>query len=105
MLRALGGHAAPTADGCVVDGPQRLHGGFIDTRGDHRMLMAAAVAGLAAGGAPDLSDPRGFPGFFPSFLGGMRAPRAPPPGGGVTPSAPGTRRPISGPAQGPFYAA
>lgn len=73
MLRALGGHAAPTADGCVVDGPQRLHGGFIDTRGDHRMLMAAAVAGLTASGPLDLSDPWCFQVSYPSFLDDMRA--------------------------------
>src|SRR3989475_105954 len=73
MLRALGGHAEPTADGCIVHGPERLHGGFIDTRGDHRMLMAAAVAGLAAGGPLDLSDPWCFQVSYPSFLDDMRA--------------------------------
>src|SRR2546428_894896 len=82
MLRALGGHAEPTADGCIVHGPKRLHGGFIDTRGDHRMLMAAAVAGLAAGGPPGPPAPRGLQGFFPPFLGDMRGPRGPPSGGG-----------------------
>jgi len=50
-----------------------LHGGFIDTRGDHRMLMAAAVAGLTAGGPLDISDPWCFRVSYPSFLNDMRA--------------------------------
>ena len=73
MLRRLGGDAKPTPDGCVVHGPGRLHGGFIDARGDHRMLMAAAVAGLAAGEPLDISDPWCFQVSYPSFLDDMRA--------------------------------
>jgi len=37
------------------------------------MLMAAAVAGLAAGGPLDLSDPWCFQVSYPSFLDDMRA--------------------------------
>jgi len=73
MLRALGGRAEPTPDGCIVRGPDRLHGTFVDARGDHRMMMAAAVAGLAAGGPLDISDPWCFRVSYPSFLDDMRA--------------------------------
>jgi len=73
MLRALGADAAPTADGCVVHGPASLHGAFIDSRADHRILMAAAIAGLAADDSVDISDPWCFRVSYPSFLDDMRA--------------------------------
>ncbi len=47
-LRGLGADIEETADGFVVRGdgtPPR--GGAIDARGDHRMAMLGAVAGLA----------------------------------------------------------
>jgi len=73
MLRALGGRVQPTPDGCIILGPNRLHGAFVDSRGDHRILMAAAVAGLAAEDAVDISDPGCFRISYPSFLEDMRA--------------------------------
>ena len=73
MLRALGAHAEPTADGCVVDGPASLRGAFVDSRADHRILMAAAIAGLAADDSVDISDPWCFRVSYPSFLDDMRA--------------------------------
>jgi 3-phosphoshikimate 1-carboxyvinyltransferase len=72
MLRALGGHAQETEDGCVVSGPTRLLAGSVDSRGDHRILMAAAVAGLVARGPVDISDPWCFRASYPSFLDDMR---------------------------------
>jgi len=73
MLRALGARAEPTPDGCVVHGPASLHGAFIDARADHRVLMAAAIAGLAADDSVDISDPWCFRVSYPSFLDDMRA--------------------------------
>jgi len=73
MLRALGAHAEPTAGGCVVRGPAKLRGAFIDSRADHRILMAAAIAGLAADDSVDISDPWCFRVSYPSFLDDMRA--------------------------------
>jgi 3-phosphoshikimate 1-carboxyvinyltransferase len=71
VLTALGAHAKATADGCVVSGPSRLIGRPIDSRGDHRILMAAAVAGLVAHGFVDISDPWCFRVSYPSFLEDM----------------------------------
>jgi 3-phosphoshikimate 1-carboxyvinyltransferase len=68
-LRALGVRAQGTEDGLTVTGvPARPRGGRIASRGDHRIAMLAAVAGLASregvriqdAGAVDVS----FPGFF-----------------------------------------
>ena len=50
MLTALGAKAEPTDDGLVVTGPARLHGATVDSHGDHRIAMSAAIAGLVADG-------------------------------------------------------
>ena len=48
-LRGLGADIEATADGFVVRGDgSRLRGGVIDSRGDHRIAMLGAVAGLAS---------------------------------------------------------
>jgi 3-phosphoshikimate 1-carboxyvinyltransferase len=49
-LRGLGGEIEATDDGFVVTGGggDALRGGTIDARGDHRMAMLGAVAGLAS---------------------------------------------------------
>lgn len=67
-LRVLGADIAETADGMVIRGPTRLHGGAVDAGGDHRMAMAFAVAALVA------SDPVSIAGWestaisYPGFL-------------------------------------
>jgi 3-phosphoshikimate 1-carboxyvinyltransferase len=48
LVRAFGGHAEAEGDDLVVHGG-RPRPGTVDAGGDHRMAMAAAVAGLAAG--------------------------------------------------------
>lgn len=47
-LTGLGADIAATADGLVVTGRGELEGGSIDSRGDHRLAMLGAVAGLAS---------------------------------------------------------
>jgi len=47
-LRGLGATIEATQDGFAVTGGGRLRGGTIDARGDHRMAMLGAVAGLAS---------------------------------------------------------
>jgi 3-phosphoshikimate 1-carboxyvinyltransferase len=47
-LRALGGKVEATEDGMVVEGSGGLRGGSIESRGDHRIAMLGAVAGLAS---------------------------------------------------------
>ena len=68
-LRRIGGHARSTDDGFRIRGvPARLRGGVMDSRGDHRLALLAAVAGVASregvelrgGDAVDTS----FPGFY-----------------------------------------
>ena len=47
-LRGLGGQIEALPDGFVVTGTGRLRGGAIDARGDHRLALLGAVAGLAS---------------------------------------------------------
>ncbi|HVO59960.1 MAG TPA: 3-phosphoshikimate 1-carboxyvinyltransferase [Terriglobales bacterium] len=67
-LRAMGARVEERADGLAVPGDQSLHGAEIDSRGDHRIAMAFAVAALRAQGATrilnaDAADVS-YPGFF-----------------------------------------
>jgi 3-phosphoshikimate 1-carboxyvinyltransferase len=48
-LRRLGARVEALPDGLEVTGPSSLHGGVVDARGDHRVALAFAVAGLATG--------------------------------------------------------
>ena len=70
-LRALGAHIRATDDGFVVSGVPHGCGATIDARGDHRIAMLGAVAGLASARA-SRSGTRlrrvSFPGFRPSRL-------------------------------------
>jgi 3-phosphoshikimate 1-carboxyvinyltransferase len=47
-LRELGGEAEAFEDGFVVTGTGGLRGGVVESRGDHRLAMLGAVAGLAS---------------------------------------------------------
>ena len=49
-LRGLGAEIEEFEDGFRLRGPQALRGGTVDSRGDHRIAMSFAVAGLAAEG-------------------------------------------------------
>jgi 3-phosphoshikimate 1-carboxyvinyltransferase len=47
-LRGLGAEIEATDDGFAVSGSGGLRGGTIDSRGDHRLAMMGAIAGLAS---------------------------------------------------------
>jgi 3-phosphoshikimate 1-carboxyvinyltransferase len=66
-LQAVGATAGADGDTLVVEGG-RLRGGVVDAHGDHRIAMAAAVAGLASAGDPVSIDgwesvATSYPGF------------------------------------------
>jgi 3-phosphoshikimate 1-carboxyvinyltransferase len=70
FLRNMGARIQELPDGLIIDGPTPLHGCTVDPKDDHRIAMAAAVAGLIAqgdqateiknAGCADVS----YPGFF-----------------------------------------
>jgi len=77
VLRAVGAHIHATPDGFQVKGvPTRLRGGTLDSRGDHRIAMLGAVAGLVSREGVEIvgaeSVAVSFPGFF-DLLDSLRA--------------------------------
>jgi 3-phosphoshikimate 1-carboxyvinyltransferase len=68
-LRRVGGHIRATRDGFRIKGvPARLRGGVVDSRGDHRLAMLGAVAGISSRDGVELRGAEAvdtsFPGFF-----------------------------------------
>jgi len=68
-LRASGARVRSTPDGWVVTGvPTRLRGGRVDARGDHRIAMLGAVAGLSSREGVEIEGAEtvavSFPGFY-----------------------------------------
>jgi len=68
-LRRIGAHIRATSDGFRIRGvPTRLRGGSVDSRGDHRVAMLGAIAGLASREGVELEGAEvvdvSFPGFF-----------------------------------------
>jgi len=72
-LRALGADIEATADGFAVRGNGGLRGGTIDARGDHRMAMMGAVAGLASSEGVEVlgmdAAAVSYPGFVEDLAG------------------------------------
>jgi 3-phosphoshikimate 1-carboxyvinyltransferase len=72
MIAALGGRARATDDGMEIEGNAHLRGGArVATAGDHRLVMAAAVAALACREPVEIDQPESaavsFPAFFPTL--------------------------------------
>jgi len=77
MLRALGGDVEATDDGLLINGKKSLRGGAVAGAGDHRIVMAAAVASCACENPVVIEGceavGKSYPGFFDDFrsLGGI----------------------------------
>jgi 3-phosphoshikimate 1-carboxyvinyltransferase len=67
-LRAMGADVEEFEDGLRVAGPTRLRGAKIDSRGDHRIAMTFAVAGLIADGETEIKDSECVSVSFPEFF-------------------------------------
>ncbi len=67
MVRALGGEAEVQGDDLVIAGGG-LDGGTTDPHGDHRMAMAAAIAGLGARGTVEVEGMEAADVSFPGFV-------------------------------------
>jgi 3-phosphoshikimate 1-carboxyvinyltransferase len=67
-LRGLGADIEETSDGFVVRGDgSPLRGGTIDSRGDHRLAMLGAVAGLASKEGVEVLDMKAAAVSYPGF--------------------------------------
>lgn len=77
MLNRLGGNVTVTADGLDIQPTGGLHGGEIDSFGDHRIVMAAAIAALRCDGEVIIRNAgaaeKSYPDFFKDYtkLGGI----------------------------------
>lgn len=73
-LKRMGAKVEERPDGLRVEGHSAgpLHGAEIDPRGDHRIAMAFAVAGLAAQGETRIFDPACAGVSFPNFFSELR---------------------------------
>jgi 3-phosphoshikimate 1-carboxyvinyltransferase len=75
-LGALGGKITPTDDGFIVEGTGGLVGGTLNSRGDHRMAMIGALAGLASREGVEVIDIEAAAVSYPTFLDDLAALRS-----------------------------
>ncbi len=68
ILSRLGANVEATDDGMAIHGPTPLKGNAVDSFGDHRLAMMAAIAGLIARGETTINGWEcvnvSFPGFY-----------------------------------------
>jgi len=67
-LRAMGCEVEEFGDGLRVGGPAKLHGARVDSRGDHRIAMSFAIAGLLAEGETEIGGSECVAVSFPEFF-------------------------------------
>jgi 3-phosphoshikimate 1-carboxyvinyltransferase len=72
-LGALGADVEATQDGFVVRGTGGLRGGSIDSRGDHRLAMVGAVAGLASREGVEVAGMEAAAISYPGFSADLAA--------------------------------
>jgi 3-phosphoshikimate 1-carboxyvinyltransferase len=71
-FRRMGVVIETSPDGFAIPGRQKFHAARIDSRGDHRIAMAFAVAALAADGACEIEDAEAASVSFPEFFSTLR---------------------------------
>lgn len=72
MLHALGAEAEAHEEGLSVTGPARFHGAHVDSHGDHRIAMSAAIAGLVADGPVTVARWESVATSYPGFEEDLR---------------------------------
>ena len=77
LLNRLGGKVTATADGLEIEPVEQLHGGTVDSCGDHRIAMCAAVAATRCTGEVTILHgecvEKSYPRFYEDYrqLGGI----------------------------------
>lgn len=72
-LSKMGADIAATEDGMIINGPTPLNGADMESYGDHRLGMMAAVAALIASGPVTIDDPECISVSFPNFVEEMNS--------------------------------
>jgi 3-phosphoshikimate 1-carboxyvinyltransferase len=75
-LRRMGGEIDEQPDGFHVRGRNRLRGGEVDARNDHRLAMAFAIAALGASGPTVIHDAGAAAVSYPEFFSVLESLRA-----------------------------
>jgi 3-phosphoshikimate 1-carboxyvinyltransferase len=72
-VRGLGGEAEAADDGFAVRGTGGVRGGTIDSRGDHRLAMLGAIAGLASREGVEVAGMEAAGVSYPGFERDLRS--------------------------------
>ena len=67
-LKKLGANIEATDDGMIIQGPTKLHGATLNSYGDHRIGMMAAVAALLTDEPVELDDAQCIAVSYPRFF-------------------------------------
>lgn len=67
-LNKLGANIETTEDGLIIHGPTPLHGGTVDSHGDHRIGMMLQIAALLTDDTVELNNPEAINISYPNFL-------------------------------------
>ena len=70
-LRGVGADIEATEDGMKIQGTGGLSGGTVDSRGDHRIAMLGAVAGIASSDGVGVMDMDAASVSYPGFRGDL----------------------------------
>ncbi len=73
FLKLMGADIEEREDGCVIKGPVKLKARTINPSEDHRILMAATVAGLVADGVTTINDGDCYRISYPHFVADLKA--------------------------------
>lgn len=68
MINDIGGDAEATDDGCIIHGRKTLKGGRIIHKGDHRIMMSAAIASIVCTGPVSMDDRECCAVSYPDFI-------------------------------------
>lgn len=71
-LRKMGAALDERPDGIAIKGPVALQGATVESKGDHRIAMALAVAGVAASGPTQIEDADAVAVSYPEFFAHLR---------------------------------
>ncbi|MGO2892390.1 MAG: 3-phosphoshikimate 1-carboxyvinyltransferase [Enterococcus devriesei] len=67
-LNKLGAKIEATDDGLIIHGPTPLHGGAVDSHGDHRIGMMLQIAALLTDEVVELNNPDAINISYPNFF-------------------------------------
>lgn len=67
-LNKLGGNVEVTDDGLIIHPVSSLHGGVVDSFGDHRIVMSAAIAAAMSHGDIVIKDAEAVEKSYPDFF-------------------------------------